>query len=165
MAVELGRDARILVTHDPLDRGQACAAHQQERGGGVAEVVEADLPDGANREELEVAPGTATNGRLLGGDVVTAALAPDGGKGIRKALSDVLGNLAVVQRCQVHKRRNVREHLPQHRHAYVGRVMGEAYGSGSVDVARRRLRALANWLSSNGERARRPACGRGSRRR
>lgn len=75
----------------------------------------------------------------------------DGGKGIRKALSDVLGDLTVVQRCQVHKRRNVREHLPRHRHAYVGRVMNEAYGAASADVARRRLRALANWLTSNGE--------------
>ena len=27
----------------------------------------------------------------------------DGGKGIRKALVDVLGDLAVIQRCQIHK--------------------------------------------------------------
>src|SRR5262249_59150449 len=33
----------------------------------------------------------------------------DGGKGIRKALEDVFGDLAVIQRCTVHKRRNVRE--------------------------------------------------------
>jgi len=30
----------------------------------------------------------------------------DGGKGIRKALVDVLGDLAVIQRCQLHKLRN-----------------------------------------------------------
>lgn len=35
----------------------------------------------------------------------------DGGKGLRKALGDVFGELAVVQRCQVHKRRNVRDLL------------------------------------------------------
>ena len=29
----------------------------------------------------------------------------DGGKGIRKALVDVLGDLAVIQRCQIHKLR------------------------------------------------------------
>src|SRR5208283_4210219 len=35
----------------------------------------------------------------------------DGGKGIRKALTDVFGDRAVVQRCQVHKARNVRDHV------------------------------------------------------
>jgi len=37
----------------------------------------------------------------------------DGGKGIRKAIDDVLGDLAVVQRCQLHKRRNLKAHLPR----------------------------------------------------
>ena len=39
----------------------------------------------------------------------------DGGKAIRKALRDVFGDRAIVQRCQVHKARNVREHLPEAR--------------------------------------------------
>ncbi len=34
----------------------------------------------------------------------------DGGKGIRKALVDVLGDLAVIQRCQIHKLRNLRSY-------------------------------------------------------
>jgi putative transposase len=75
----------------------------------------------------------------------------DGGKGIRKALRDVWGDLAVVQRCQVHKLRNVRDQLPDHRHMHVTRVMRDAYRSTSADVARRRLRALASWLERNGE--------------
>ena len=36
----------------------------------------------------------------------------DGGRGIRKALEDVFGDLAVVQRCRVHKKRNILDHLP-----------------------------------------------------
>ncbi len=51
----------------------------------------------------------------------------DGGKGIRKALKDVFGDRAVVQRCQVHKARNVRDHLPHERRAYVRRQMRDAY--------------------------------------
>jgi hypothetical protein len=31
----------------------------------------------------------------------------DGGKGLRKALGDVFGDAAVIQRCQVHKGRNL----------------------------------------------------------
>jgi hypothetical protein len=30
MAVELGRRARVLVPHDPLDRGEVGAAHEQQ---------------------------------------------------------------------------------------------------------------------------------------
>jgi transposase-like protein len=74
----------------------------------------------------------------------------DGGKGIRKAIDDVLGDLAVVQRCQIHKRRNLKDHLPKTAQAYVDRVLREAYGSTSVDTARKRLRNLVSWLENNG---------------
>lgn len=75
----------------------------------------------------------------------------DGGKGIRKALVDVLGDLALIQRCQVHKTRNVREHLSKDRQLRVGRLMNDAYRSTKADTARKRLRALASWLDNNGE--------------
>lgn len=74
----------------------------------------------------------------------------DGGKGIRKAIDDVVGDLAVVQRCQLHKRRNLKDHLPKSRQLHVDRVMREAYASTSADTARKRLRSLLSWLESNG---------------
>lgn len=75
----------------------------------------------------------------------------DGGKGIRKALRDVFGDRAVVQRCQVHKMRNVLEHVPEARRSYVRRQMREAYKSKSAQVAKKLLLQLASWLESNGE--------------
>ena len=75
----------------------------------------------------------------------------DGGKGVRKAINDVFGDRAVVQRCQVHKRRNVREQVSVARRCYVQRLMNEAYASQGADVARGRLRQLASWLENNGE--------------
>lgn len=75
----------------------------------------------------------------------------DGGKGIRKALRDVLGHLAVIQRCTVHKRRNVREHLPKHRQKSVDRQISDAYASKTADTARKRLRQVISWLARNGE--------------
>jgi transposase-like protein len=75
----------------------------------------------------------------------------DGGKGLRKALSDVFGDRAVVQRCQVHKARNVRDHLPQERRAYVRRQMRDAYKSKSAKTAKMLLGQLASWLEANGE--------------
>ena len=75
----------------------------------------------------------------------------DGGKGLRKALRDVFGDRALVQRCQVHKARNVRDHLPESRRAYVARQMRDAYTSTSAAVAKKKLMQLASWLESNGE--------------
>jgi len=74
----------------------------------------------------------------------------DGGKGIRKAIDDVLGDLAVVQRCQLHKRRNLKDHLPKTAQVSVDRMLREAYGSTSAETARKRLRSLVSWLESNG---------------
>lgn len=75
----------------------------------------------------------------------------DGGKGIRKALRDVLGDRAVIQRCQVHKLRNVRDHLPESRRAYVSGQMRDAYKSKSAAVAKKRLLQIVSWLDNNGE--------------
>lgn len=75
----------------------------------------------------------------------------DGGKGLRKALRDVYGDRAVVQRCQVHKLRNVRDHLPDARRGYVARQMRDAYKSATFATAKKKLLQLASWLESNGE--------------
>jgi putative transposase len=37
----------------------------------------------------------------------------DGSKALRKAVRDVFGDVALVQRCQVHKMRNILDHLPE----------------------------------------------------
>jgi transposase-like protein len=75
----------------------------------------------------------------------------DGGKGLRKAIREVLGDLAAVQRCQVHKMRNVIDHLSPKHHVYVKRTMQEAYRASSAERARRQLAALAAWLDRQGE--------------
>jgi putative transposase len=75
----------------------------------------------------------------------------DGGKGIRKALNDIFGSLAVIQRCQVHKARDVRDHVPEARRPYVAKQLREAYRSKSVKIAKKVLGQLASWLESNGD--------------
>ena len=75
----------------------------------------------------------------------------DGGKGLRRALHEVLGDVALIQRCQLHKLRNVMGHLPEKRHAYVRRTMAEAYHLTSAGDAREKLIALTRWLERQGE--------------
>ena len=72
----------------------------------------------------------------------------DGSKALRSALREVFGPLAVVQRCQVHKGRNVLEHLPEHLHANVHRILREAWESADADLAKRRLERLASSLDA-----------------
>lgn len=70
----------------------------------------------------------------------------DGGTGLRKAIRESCGPTAVVQRCQVHKRRNVLEHLPETMRPRVRRVLDEAYGLTDAALAKRRLLQLAAGL-------------------
>ena len=70
----------------------------------------------------------------------------DGAKALRRAIVDVYGDQAVIQRCQVHKMRNVLAHLPEHQHAKVGRCLREAFDSASAARGERRLHNLARSL-------------------
>jgi putative transposase len=74
----------------------------------------------------------------------------DGGKGLRKALGDVFGAAAVIQRCQLHKARNLAALVPKARQAYVRASLRRAYRAASAAAARRQLTALATWLERNG---------------
>lgn len=70
----------------------------------------------------------------------------DGGKGLRKAIREVFGGWSLVQRCQVHKLRNVVEHLPQGKRCWVRAAMRRAWASEEAGVARRKLKELARQL-------------------
>jgi putative transposase len=70
----------------------------------------------------------------------------DGGKGLRKAIRTVFGTWALVHRCHVHKLRNVADHLPKHRRAWVRAAIRKAWAAGTVKEARQKLTQLANQL-------------------
>ncbi len=70
----------------------------------------------------------------------------DGGKALRKAIVDCFGQLALIQRCQEHKRRNVIEHLPEALHASVGRAMRDAWDGANAELAKKQLMRLASSL-------------------
>lgn len=72
----------------------------------------------------------------------------DGGKGIRKAIRGVFGVWALIQRCQVHKLRNVLEHLPERQQGWVRTALRRAWASADEATARRRLHALARQLEA-----------------
>jgi len=72
----------------------------------------------------------------------------DGSKALRKAVRDLFGEVALVQRCQVHKMRNVLDHLPERQRTWAKAILQRAYRSGDVATARRLLLDLARRLET-----------------
>jgi putative transposase len=70
----------------------------------------------------------------------------DGAKALHAAVKRVWGRGALIQRCQVHKKRNVREHLPQKHWDELSRQLYAAYHETDYDEALRRLKTTARWL-------------------
>jgi putative transposase len=71
----------------------------------------------------------------------------DGGKALRRAITETFGQSALVQRCQEHKRRNVLGHLPDELHASVGRALRDAWNTRDAALAQRQLERLAGSLA------------------
>ncbi|HXX68051.1 MAG TPA: IS256 family transposase, partial [Polyangiaceae bacterium] len=70
----------------------------------------------------------------------------DGSKALVAAIRKTFGRRALIQRCQVHKRWNVEDHLPESMKKQVGRTMTTAYRCGHFERAKRMLLALARQL-------------------
>ena len=68
------------------------------------------------------------------------------GKALRKAVRKTFGDGSPVQRCQVHKRRNVREHLPPEYQASADQRMRTAYGMRDYEPAKAQLLKTVDWL-------------------
>lgn len=69
----------------------------------------------------------------------------DGSKALRRAVLDVFDH-PVIQRCQLHKIRNVRDKLPEKLRAVTEKRMREAYHADTPLVAEAKLTALASEL-------------------
>lgn len=70
----------------------------------------------------------------------------DGSKALRQAIMATFGKLALIQRCQVHKVRNVLDHLPDTMRPSVARAMHDAYNATDPALALRQLERLARSL-------------------
>ena len=71
---------------------------------------------------------------------------PGGAKALTKAVRKHAGKMALIQRCQMHKRRNVTGHLPQEYRASVDRKMANAYAMSHYGDAKKALEKLHREL-------------------
>jgi putative transposase len=70
----------------------------------------------------------------------------DGAKALHKAVVEVFGARALIQRCREHKKRNVTDALPERLRAAVRSAMNQAYATRDAKRARRLLENLARRL-------------------
>jgi transposase-like protein len=73
----------------------------------------------------------------------------DGSKALAKGIKDIFGDNVEIQRCQVHKVRNVADQLPKTRRPAVEMAMWQAYKCRNVVTARRALERLATALDKS----------------
>ncbi len=114
--------------------------------------------DGAgDKHVLALAEGATENAavvKALLGDLIERGLQPDiarlfivdGAKALSRAVRDTFGRLALIQRCQVHKGRNIIERLDPSLHAAVKKVLRQAWDSPTAEQAERVLKNLARRL-------------------
>jgi transposase-like protein len=70
----------------------------------------------------------------------------DGAKALTKAIRKTFGRNIPIQRCQIHKARNIVERLPKHLHASVHKVLRQAWELNDAAKAERLIRNLARRL-------------------
>ncbi len=75
----------------------------------------------------------------------------DGAKGLHKAVEDVFGEYAQVQRCTWHKRENVLGKVKQASKQRIKSKLNEAYKTKEYDEAKQKLETLCDTLDKEGE--------------
>ncbi len=77
----------------------------------------------------------------------------DGSKALGGSVRRTFGKEAVIQRCILHKRRNVLSYLPKKWQAEAGRRLDAAWGMTSYDDAKEQLQKVVAWLKTIHESA------------
>ena len=76
----------------------------------------------------------------------------DGSKALSKAIRRTFGRNTAIQRCQIHKARNILERLPKSMHASVRSVLRQAWEMDDATKAEKLLRNLARRLDADWKR-------------
>jgi putative transposase len=103
---------------------------------------------------IEGATENATVAQALLDNLIARGLDPavcrlfiiDGAKALTKAIRKTFGRHTPIQRCQVHKARNILERLPKPLHASVRTALRQAWQLDDADKAERLIRNLARRL-------------------
>jgi transposase-like protein len=142
---DLSALAPLVLMIDGTDFGGAtCVVALAVTGDGTKVPVGLRVGDTENKTVVAalladlVARGLDTSGGLL--------VVIDGAKALASAVAAVFGELAVVQRCTLHKRRNVADHLPKKDRESVDARLRGAFADPDPHSGLRKARLLAGEL-------------------
>jgi putative transposase len=125
--------------------------------GGQVLVVALGIAEGGEKHVLGVWQGATENTTVVKGlleDLVDRGLdrtrrylvVMDGSKALRAGVQRVFGDQVEVQRCQIHKRRNVKEYLPENCQKDYDRRMRNAYAMNNYTEAKEALQKIFRQL-------------------
>jgi len=77
----------------------------------------------------------------------------DGAKALTKAIKKIFGQNSVIQRCQLHKRRNVSDKLPKEHQSRIDSRLAAAYAMNELNEARKAVTAVFDELVELNESA------------
>lgn len=72
----------------------------------------------------------------------------DGGKALRAAVKALWGDAVVIQRCWLHKLRNIKDYIPEVNHGQLWKRMKRMMGINDQKAAQREFALLCDWLST-----------------
>ncbi len=141
----------------PLDDDYPAVMMDGLNVGGMTVIAAMGIRKDGTKQMLGVREGGTENSvvvKELLSDLISRGLAVDvprlfvldGGKALRKAVVDTFGRFAAIQRCQVHKKRNVLDQLPKSEQSNVGLALSRAYLEFDYDKAQKELMLVANNL-------------------
>src|SRR2546430_5106484 len=150
-------DAEITAVCGPRGKHDPDRAAGRHGAGRVAVVALAITADGTKVPVglWEGSTENATVVKALLADLVARGLDAtngllvviDGAKALSAAVRAVFGASAAVQRCTVHKRRNVADHLPEAERGWVDTKLGRIFANPDPAAGLREAKALATALA------------------
>jgi putative transposase len=156
--IEASRAKLKQLMERRLDKVQFCALMIDATPfEGQQMVVVLGIGQDGKKTILGIRQGATENATVVGellGDLVSRGLdfskprfyVLDGARALQAAVKNHAGESALIQRCQVHKRRNVLDHLPEDQKSLVATKLNAAYVMENYDAAKQALNGLHREL-------------------
>ena len=156
--IEASREKLQELMERPLDKLQLCAVLiDGTRFRDRQMIVALGISIDGRKTVLGLREGATENAAVVGellSDLAARGLdfsvprlyVLDGGKALQAAVRRHAGEAALIQRCQVHKRRNVVDHLPEEHKSTVRKKIQNAYAMREYADAKRALQHLHREL-------------------
>jgi transposase-like protein len=117
------------------------------------------VDSGGSKHILGLWPGATENSVVCGSlldDMIERGLSVgaqylfviDGAKALKKAITERFGTSALIQRCRIHKERNIRSYLPKKHHRLLAIKLKAAFGMTDHAEALKELTKVRDWLMS-----------------